>query len=222
MDPWGNLTDGDCVTAEEAFAKAAAVPQLFFDAPTVISWAAKHGFLDGAELPEVMGAMEKSGFSEAGVAGGADAGDGGYFSVDWTNPATLANAIYTTGPVKIGIASETLEDYIPGDPPPSGWCVYGYPSGGEADHCTSLCGFADSLTDMVAAFAARGVAVIPPSDMPSGPCYAMFTWGSIGIVDAASMLAMTSEAWLRNPVTKVIAPAPPAPPHHPPPPPHRH
>jgi len=33
--------------------------------------------------------------------------------------------------------------------------------------------------------------------------YAMFTWDSIGIIDQPSMLAITHEAWLRNPTTIV-------------------
>jgi hypothetical protein len=37
--------------------------------------------------------------------------------------------------------------------------------------------------------------------MPTGICYAMFTWNSIGIIDQQSMLNMTHEAWIRNPVT---------------------
>jgi hypothetical protein len=39
--------------------------------------------------------------------------------------------------------------------------------------------------------------------MPTGLCYAMFTWNSIGIIDEQSMLNMTYEAWIRNPVTIV-------------------
>ena len=37
--------------------------------------------------------------------------------------------------------------------------------------------------------------------MPTGLCYAMFTWNSIGIIDEQSMLNMTYEAWIRNPAT---------------------
>ena len=35
------------------------------------------------------------------------------------------------------------------------------------------------------------------------PAYALFTWDSIGIIDVPSMLAITGEAWLRNPTTVV-------------------
>ena len=33
----------------------------------------------------------------------------------------------------------------------------------------------------------------------------MFTWNSIGIIDQQSMLNMTYEAWIRNPVTIIVA-----------------
>jgi hypothetical protein len=31
--------------------------------------------------------------------------------------------------------------------------------------------------------------------------YALFTWNSMGIIDQASMVAITHEAWLRTPTT---------------------
>ena len=37
--------------------------------------------------------------------------------------------------------------------------------------------------------------------MPPGLCYAMFTWGSIGIVDRQSLMNIMGEAWVRNPTT---------------------
>ena len=39
--------------------------------------------------------------------------------------------------------------------------------------------------------------------MPTGLCYAMFSWGSIGIVDRQSLMNITGEAWVRNPTTIV-------------------
>ena len=42
---------------------------------------------------------------------------------------------------------------------------------------------------------------VPPGVDGSQPGYAMFTWNSIGIIDQPSMLAITHEAWLRNPTT---------------------
>ena len=39
MSDWGNYVYGDCVTAEEAFAKATAAPQIFIPDATVIAWA---------------------------------------------------------------------------------------------------------------------------------------------------------------------------------------
>ena len=45
---WGNYNDGDCVTAEEAFAKACNNPEIFISDDEVIAWATKHGVLEGA------------------------------------------------------------------------------------------------------------------------------------------------------------------------------
>jgi hypothetical protein len=52
-------------------------------------------------------------------------------------------------------------------------------------------------------FKARGVDVRSPSGMPTGLCYAMFTGGSIGIIDRQSLMNITGEAWVRNPTTIV-------------------
>ena len=56
---------------------------------------------------------------------------------------------------------------------------------------------------LVDLFERHGVNVNLPSGMPTGLCYAMFTWGSIGIVDRQSLMNITGEAWVRNPTTIV-------------------
>jgi hypothetical protein len=48
---WGNYNHGDCVTAEEAFAKACHSPEIFISEQEVITWATNHGVLEGAYLP---------------------------------------------------------------------------------------------------------------------------------------------------------------------------
>ena len=45
MSSWNNYTYGDCVSAEEAFAKATAAPQTFIPEATVVAWATAHGYL---------------------------------------------------------------------------------------------------------------------------------------------------------------------------------
>jgi hypothetical protein len=64
----------------------------------------------------------------------------------------------------------------------------------------SLCGYG-TLAQLVTLFKKHKVTAHAPKGMPRGLCYAMFTWNSIGIIDQQSMLHMTHEAWIRNPVT---------------------
>jgi hypothetical protein len=59
------------------------------------------------------------------------------------------------------------------------------------------------LAQLVALFHQHNITVHPQAGMPAGLCFAMFTWNSIGIIDQQSMLHMTHEAWIRNPVTVV-------------------
>jgi hypothetical protein len=203
MSSWNNYTYGDCVSAEEAFAKATAAPRTFIPEATVVAWAQQHGYLNGAYLPTVMTTMQTNGFPF----NKKKYNDGPHNSVDWNNDATLQSAIYSHGPVKIGVAAEYFQSAAAGQhgvvtPGASGWGIYNYPAtiGSQEDHCVSLCGYG-TLAQLKALFSKHKVSIHVPTGMPKGLCYAMFTWNSIGIIDKQSMLNMTHEAWIRNPVT---------------------
>src|SRR5271163_1891637 len=66
MSSWNNYVYGDCVTAEEAFAKATAAspgaPPTFIPEAIVVAWASAHGYLNGANLTAVMRTMQTDGF----------------------------------------------------------------------------------------------------------------------------------------------------------------
>lgn len=203
MSSWNNYVYGDCVSAEEAFAKATAAPQTFIPEPTVVDWAKAHGYLNGANLTAVLTTMQKDGFPH----NNKKYDDGAHYSVNWVNAAILNSAIYSHGPVKIGVAAEYFQSAAPGQqgivtPGTSGWAIHNYPptSSQQEDHCTSLCGYGP-LAELVKLFKQHGVTVHAPKGMPTGLCYAMFTWNSIGIIDQQTMLHMTHEAWIRSPVT---------------------
>jgi hypothetical protein len=198
MSSWNNYIYGDCVSAEEAFAKATAAPQTFIPEATVVAWASAHGYLNGASLTAVMTTMQTDGFP----LNNKTYDDGPYNSVNWTNAKILQSAIHSHGPVKIGVGAEDFQTNANGlvTPGTSGWAMFNYPKNQPEDHCPSLCGYG-TLAELVALFKHHGVTVHPPAGMPKGLCYAMFTWNSIGIVDEQSMLNMTYEAWIRNPIT---------------------
>ncbi|GAA3626734.1 hypothetical protein [Microlunatus ginsengisoli] len=190
---WGNDVHGDCVTAEEAFAKACNNPEIFVSDDDVIEWAKEHGVLEGAYLTDVMSWMQQYGF----VQGSQMYVDGGHFSVNWNDDATLRSAI-ALGPVKLGIAADQIETAWQSTGGRTGWFGTGFhPDAGE-DHCVALCGYG-SLTWLAQQF---GVSV-PAGVDGSQPGYALFTWNSIGIIDVPSMRAITHEAWLRQPTTIV-------------------
>ena len=198
---WNNYRYGDCVSAEEAFAKATAEPQTFIPEATVVAWASENGYLNGASFTAVMTTMQTNGFP----LGGRTYNDGPYNSVDWTNVAILQSAIYSRGPVKLGAAAENFQSNANGQftPGTNGWALYNYPKNLPEDHCPSLCGYGP-LAELITLFQGHGVPVNVPDGMPTGLCFAMFTWNSIGIVDQQSMLNMTYEAWIRNPATIIV------------------
>jgi hypothetical protein len=190
---WGNDNNGDCSTAEEAFTKSCD-PNVFIDDSIVIAWAQTNNFLNGATLVDVMTSMQKSGFVD-----GKTYDDGNYSSVNWTDPVNLKSAIYH-GPVKIGVAADQLEttcgNHGFGN---SGWVATGYNQDNNEDHCVCLCGYGDMNW-----LAQQLNAMIPDGVDGTVMGYAMFTWGSVGIIDEPSMLAITQEAWLRSPTSVIV------------------
>jgi hypothetical protein len=188
---WHNDTTGDCVTAEEAFAKACHSPEIFITDDTVEVWAKAGGFWDGAYLTDVLKAMQTGGFNQDGNT----YDDGAYYSVNWTDVATLQSAI-SQGPVKIGVAADQLEAVV--SPGKNGWFATGFKRDQNEDHCVSLCGYGTIN------WLAQQMGVKVPAGVDgTKPGFALFTWDSIGIIDFPSMVAITEEAWLRAPTTIV-------------------
>ena len=187
---WGNDAHGDCVTAEEAFAKACHQPEIFISDQEVIGWATRHGVLEGANLYQVLNWMQTDGFRQDGLI----YDDGGPLTVDWTQSAVLNSAI-AQGPVKIGIAADQIQGVWHGR---TGWFATGFRPDANEDHCVTLCGYG------TIAWLAQQLKVSVPSGVDgTKPGYAMFTWNTIGIIDVPSMKAITHEAWLRNPTTVI-------------------
>ena len=193
ISSWGNFDHGDCVTAEEAFAKACHQPEIFITDQIAMAWATKHHVLEGANLHQVMQWMQTDGFHE----NGKTFDDGQIFSVDWTNPSTLDSAI-SRGPVKIGVAATQLETAWRITNGQTGWFGLGFQKDDAEDHCVSLCGYGS-----LAWLSGQLKVAVPAGVDGTKPGYALFTWDSIGIVDQPSMIAITREAWLRSPTTVV-------------------
>jgi hypothetical protein len=188
---WGNDVHGDCVTAEEAFAKACNSPEIFISDAEVIAWATAHGVLEGAYISQVLTWMQDDGFPEGSLA----YDDGPHLSVNWTDAATLQSAIYS-GPVKLGVAANQIEAAWQKTGGRSGWFGTGFQADGNEDHCVALCGYGS-----IAWLAQQFQVQVPAGVDGTKPGYAMFTWNSIGIIDVPSMIAVTHEAWLRQPTT---------------------
>ncbi len=196
LSMWGNDKHGDCVTAEEAFAKSCHHPEIFIPEADAIQWARKHNVLEGAYLTDVMTWMQTDGFPE----GTHLYEDGPHLSVNWTDSGILQSAI-SRGPVKIGIAADQIETAWHSTSGRSGWLATGFKADKNEDHCVSLCGYGT-----IAWLAKELAAEVPAGVDGTKPAYALFTWSSIGIIDVPSMLAITHEAWLRQPttVTKLV------------------
>ncbi|HLZ09149.1 MAG TPA: hypothetical protein VKT80_11210, partial [Chloroflexota bacterium] len=204
LSVWGNDTYGNCVTAEEAFAKACDQPEDFIGDQVVIAWAQAHGYLNGADLVSVLQSMASDGF----VVGAQRYNDGMAATVDYSNEAILQAAI-AMGPVKIAIDANALPS---GAGTQQGWYAFDGGNYGNTDHCVSLCGYGPTSF----LFSALGLPV-PPGVDPNKPAYLLFTWGTIGLVDHAWLMGTCVEAWIRNPTT-VFDPPRPTPPTPPTPP----
>lgn len=188
---WGNDVHGDCVTAEEAFAKGCNNPEIFISDDEVIDWATHHNVLEGAIIADVLQEMQDDGFPD----GSSIHDDGPYLAVDWTRPSTLQSAI-TRGPVKIGVAADQLERAYRAGNEQTGWVATGFRHDGNEDHCVALCGYG-TIAWLLSELGGQ----LPAGTDGTKPGYALFTWNSIGVIDVPSLHAITQEAWLRNPTT---------------------
>lgn len=193
LDMWLNDTYGDCVSAEEAFAKACNNPEIFITDDTLLAFCQKNNLLNGADLITVIDLMQDAGFPQDGHM----YDDGTPLAVNWADRPTLTNAI-SQGPVKIAVAADQLEAVIQAvNPyPANGWFATGFKADSNYDHCTDLPGYG------TIAWLAEQIGVAVPAGVDGSAFgYGFFTWGSVGIIDEPSMLAITGEAWLRQPTT---------------------
>lgn len=192
---WHNDYHGDCVTAEEAFAKACHNPEVFITDDEVQAWATAHGVFEGADIHQVLEWMQDDGF----VQGGQKFDDGVITSVNWTSEVALRSALYH-GPVKIGVAADQLETTARANNFTTGWYATGYTADANEDHCTSLCGYGT-----IGWLAGKLGVPVPAGASASAHAYAMFSWGAVGIIDFPSIMAITHEAWLRTPTSVITA-----------------
>lgn len=206
---WLNDQYGVCTTSEECANICVSWTDIIDD-KTMYAWCKKHGFLNGADLPEVMEMMVKDPI--AGIYS-----DGDYYSIDWTNESLLRAAIFENGCVKIAIAADQLRPTAAGES--QGWVLTGARKDRSLDHCVSLVSFG------TAKFILESIGVKVPSNLdPNKKGYCMFTWGTIGFIDQESLDAITGEAYVRKPSslkngktpTPVNPPLPPNPPPVPP------
>ena len=200
---WLNNQYGDCVTAEEAFAKAVwylypgvGGSELMISDAVVKAWCQSHGVLNGANLPPVMDSMAQDGITGPD---GKIYTDGAYHSVDYTNDAILRAAIYQ-GPVKLGVAAGQLQNVVGQS---NGWIAWNFQPDSNEDHCTSLSGYG-TLAQLCQSFGVQ----VPSGANSSEPSYAFFTWSTVGIITQTSLLNITGEAWLRVPTTPQQPPTP--------------
>ncbi len=198
LNMWGNDQYGDCVSAEEAFAKACYDPEIFIDAATVIAWARKHNYLEGANLTEVMDSMQKDGF----VIGKQKYDDGAYYVVDYSDEVTLQGAI-AQGPVKIAIDANALSSDAGNK---QGWYKVGGTPGQwpNTDHCVALCGYGPT------SWLYSQLGMLAPIGLPASG-YLLYTWNTIGFVDHKWIMSTCVEAWVRNPTTVGVPPLVPGP-----------
>jgi hypothetical protein len=197
ISAWGNHNYGDCVTAEEAFAKACNRSEIFIPDNVAIGWASENGVLNGANIDDVLSKMNTVGFRSNGITNN----DGTASYVDFTNSSVLQNAI-SQGPVKLGLTSTQLESayYQYSGATQRGWFATGFKpeqSTSANQHCASLCGYG-TFSWLAQQFNVQ----LPNGINGQEVGYALFTWGSIAIIDRQSLLAISHEAWLRNPTSQ--------------------
>ena len=219
LSMWGNSQYGDCVSASEAAAIAAysvycGLPETFIPEANVISWAKRYGYLNGANLDEVMTQRAKNGMV---ASDGKTYTAGPYLAVDYSNESVLQAAL-AVGPVNVGMDANALPSGAGNN---QGWYAFGGRPGqfSNEDHCCRLFGYGSTTVLFQEISQTYGVNVTPPANAPANG-YLYFTWSTVGVVDHAWLMSTVGEAWVCNPTTvgQAPAPVPPTPPTPPTPP----
>lgn len=207
LSMWGNDQYGDCVSASEAARIAAysvycGLPETFIPEATLIAWAQKGGYLNGADLTDVMTDRQTRGMADAN---GKLYLAGPYATVDYSNEPALQAAL-TIGPVNLGIDADALPS---GAGNANGWFASGGSPGqfSNEDHCVPLFGFGPTPALFAAINATFNVNIqVPPNFPPTA--YLIFTWNTIGVVDHTWIMSTAGEAWIQNPTTVGQTPSP--------------
>lgn len=192
LSMWGNDRYGCCVTSEECAAKIADNPNCFITEDTCLRWASQHGVLNGADLGSVLKMMEQDGIT---AEDGKNYKDGPAATVNFNDKIALEAAIYV-GRVKIAVAADQIQNAVSQTRGRSGWTGINWRRDQSIDHCVGLFGYGP------AKFLYEQLGQPLPAEVdPNTYGYLMFTWNSIGFVDRPSLLAITAEAWVRQPTT---------------------
>lgn len=196
-----NGTYGVCVTSEAAYDIAAVSYYCTGDAymisdDTLMAFAKKYNVVNGADLVEVMQAMEQDGFHQ----GSDTLTEGKYAAVDYTNLSAIQNAISNGGGnnpncLKVAISSSDLPQDAGNK---DGWHAFGHSRGGSTDHCIAYSGYGTAKE----CFAALKQDV-PSGVDPSKPdCVIAYTWATEGVVDMPWIVGTTVEAYIRASVMR--------------------
>ena len=189
LQMWGNNQYGDCVSAQEAFAKACCGVQLTDD--ELIAWAGQHNLLNGANLTDVMDLLKSSPFS----VGSHNYGDGPYQSVDFTNEDAVVAAIaQNKAPLNIAIDHTALSSDAGNQMAWSSVNVQGKYT--NYDHCVAIAGYGPAKI-LYPLYGGQ----VPAGMDPEKRVFPLFTWSTIGLVDLSFFQAATSEMYVRNPTT---------------------
>lgn len=199
LSMWYNDRYGDCVSAEEAFGKAAwsvgnGLPELFIADQAVYDFAKANRGLNGAVIEDIIIAMQRMGIQGPD---GKTYHDGPHSSVDYTDQTALSAAIFAGKAVKIGVDASPLESALNSTGGKSGWLIANGGRHRMLDHCVALCGYG-AANDL---FEILKVAFPTGKISPSAFSLLLYTWKSIGVIDFQSMVNITGEAWLRSPTT---------------------
>ena len=174
---------------------------------TVLAWATRYGYRDGAQLDEVTATMQKVGMVDVD---GVLHKCGPAQSVDYEDQAEVKAALYTYRTLDIAVSADYLMNV---HTKKNGWFLTKTSPDSGIDHCVGLHGYGS------VSWLAQEMGVSVPSGV-DGSQFAveLYTWGSVGIVTWPSLqnIMVRSEAWAIDPEDISSTTPSPIPPNGPP------
>jgi hypothetical protein len=213
-DTYGDCTDACVGNILDVVAFILGFTGSTIPAANVLTWAKAHGFQNGANIPDVLTALQTDPMVDANGKGRII---GPYGGVDYTDLNAVYSALSQDYALDLGVNGDWYQGFV-GNGPVSVAPIQNTPINAERQLNHSIPAFdygtAEFLATMYSQFYNCAIDLGPLASQPQIPCIGDETWAVLCIVPVVSWQNTTGESWAIQsfpPPGTVPTPTPPTP-----------